>query len=248
MAAHFETAAPIDICNLRSVFWEQIPVVLQRVGRDDTVQHLSTRLLLGYTPQQKALRVVQIHLFSDVDLLLLYSLEVSEDDFQTLKVEQGILVDFVSFSDKLIQLLKRCVECHHDAKPSFQAVLGIGTTESVFKVVESTDFNQVSHINLCFRQGTDCAVRDFLAFRLKETRRQLHAVQAQLDSKVVELQCTSHEKKEAVDRTIAAESARREAVSEAEAALHEAESSCRQGRIVQREELLRAFSMCDICT
>lgn len=247
MAADSEISDNVIVgANLSSVFWQQIPVVVQRAGREDSVQHLTTRLLLGYTPQQQALRVVHMYLFSDVDLLLLYSLEVSEDDFETLKAEQGILVDFLSFSDKVIQLLKRCVECHHHSKPPFQAILVIGPADTSFKVVETNDFNQVSRINLCFRHGTDSAVKEFLAFRLTETRGQLHAVQAQLDSKVSELQCTWSEKNSAVDRAIAAESARQEAVSEAETALHEVEGTCRQFRIVQREELLRAFDMCDI--
>ena len=186
-----------------------------------------------------------MYLFSDVDFGLVYSLEVSEDDFQTLKVEQGILVDFKSFSDKVIQLLKRCVDCHHHSLPMFQAILLVGSADSLFKVVETNDFKQVSHINLCFRHCSDAAVKDFLSFRLAETRDELRSVQAQLDSKATELQCALHEKKAAMDHAIAAESARLEAVAHAEATIHDTESSCRKDRIVQREELLRAFETCE---
>lgn len=41
---------------------------------------------------------------------------------------------------------------------------------SVFRVVETNDFNQLPHITLAFRQGNDAAVKSFLAGRLSEVR------------------------------------------------------------------------------
>jgi hypothetical protein len=111
--------------------------------------------------------------------------------------------------------------------------------------VETNDFNHVSHINLCFRHGTDAAVKQFLAFRLSETTEQFRAVQAQLDATILKLSSTWKEMEIAKDRAAAAELARQEALSGIEVALNKSEYSCRQGRIVQREELLRAFEMCE---
>jgi spindle assembly abnormal protein 6 len=44
-------------------------------------------------------------------------LEVSEEDFQALKAEQGILVDFGSFPAKVISLLERCVQAQAEHPP-----------------------------------------------------------------------------------------------------------------------------------
>jgi spindle assembly abnormal protein 6 len=52
---------------------------------------------------------LRIHISSESDLFFLHSLEVSEEDFQSLKNEQGILVDFASFPGKVITLLNKCI-------------------------------------------------------------------------------------------------------------------------------------------
>ena len=52
----------------------------------------------------------------------------------------------------------------------FQAILSIQEGVSVFRVVETNDFNQLPHITLAFRPGNDAAVKSFLASRLLEVR------------------------------------------------------------------------------
>lgn len=63
------------------------------------------------------LQILRIQLSSEDDLFLLHSLEVSEEDFQALKAEQGILVDFGNFPGKVISLLERCT-AHQAGQPS----------------------------------------------------------------------------------------------------------------------------------
>ena len=55
-------------------------------------------------------------------------MEVSEEEFQSLKVEQSILVDFHQFPDKFIELLEECVSSRGEANPRFLAVLRLGDT------------------------------------------------------------------------------------------------------------------------
>ena len=52
----------------------------------------------------------------------------------------------------------------------FQVILSIQDGVSVFRVVETNDFNQLPHITLAFRPGNDAAVKSFLAGRLTEVR------------------------------------------------------------------------------
>lgn len=58
---------------------------------------------------QPQTQVLRIHASSEDDPFFLHTLEVSEEEFQGLKAEQGILVDFASFPGKIISLLERCV-------------------------------------------------------------------------------------------------------------------------------------------
>lgn len=52
----------------------------------------------------------------------------------------------------------------------FQAVLLASDASSVFKIVETNDFNQLPHITLAFRPGNDAAIKHFLASRLSEVK------------------------------------------------------------------------------
>jgi spindle assembly abnormal protein 6 len=62
-------------------------------------------------------QVLRIHISSESDLYFLHTLEVSEEDFQSLKNDQGILVDFASFPGKLISLLERCTAAQQTDSP-----------------------------------------------------------------------------------------------------------------------------------
>ena len=53
-------------------------------------------------------QVLRILLSSEEDAQFLHMLEVSEEEFQGLKAEQGILVDFGSFPGKVVSLLQKC--------------------------------------------------------------------------------------------------------------------------------------------
>ena len=54
---------------------------------------------------------------NELDPIFLYSLEVNEDDFQSLKVDQCLLVDFATFPYKFIELLEQCIISSSDEQP-----------------------------------------------------------------------------------------------------------------------------------
>ena len=93
-------------------------------------------------------------------------MEVSEEEFQSLKVEQSILVDFHQFPDKFIELLEECVSSRGEANPRFLAVLRLGAEEgddSALGVVETNKFKHLSHISLAFAPGDDASIKKYLA-------------------------------------------------------------------------------------
>ncbi|GBF91102.1 hypothetical protein Rsub_04771 [Raphidocelis subcapitata] len=174
-----------DLQTASTLYWKAIPVLLKQHDREDQVEQLTFRILSGVTRQNHNLRVLRIHASSEDDPFFLHTLEVSEEDFQGLKADQGILVDFGSFPGKIISLLERCLASQTADMPRFQAVLTTKAGDSVLKVVETNDFKQLPHITLTFRPGNDTAVKQFLAFRLGEVRAdcsQLSEVLAQTQS------------------------------------------------------------------
>ena len=56
---------------------------------------------------------------NELDPFFFYSLEVNEDDFQSLKVEQCILVDFATFPYKFIELLEQCIVSSCNDNPRY---------------------------------------------------------------------------------------------------------------------------------
>lgn len=60
------------------------------------------------------------------DAYLLYTLDISEDEFHSLKTEQSLLVDFQTFPSKLVELLRQCQASASDEHPRFVAVLATG--------------------------------------------------------------------------------------------------------------------------
>ncbi len=63
----------------------------------------------------------------------------------------------------------RALSLHRRAR-RFQAVLAARGGEATLRVVETTDFNQLPHVALAFRPGSDGAVRAFLAGRLADVK------------------------------------------------------------------------------
>lgn len=65
---------------------------------------------IGY--QFCILQMLCIELTNDEDLLFMHMLHISEDDFQTLKADQGIVVDFISFPAKIAGLMEKCAQAY----------------------------------------------------------------------------------------------------------------------------------------
>lgn len=195
-------------------------------------------------------QVLHVLLSSEADAQFLHMLEVSEDEFQALKAQQGILVDFGGFPGKVVSLLRKCSAARAEQPPRFttgspvcgraspcdtgcrrwveatgatgfvpaahlsvaavtgttsltwvclaprrfQAVLSVRPGEATLQVMETTDFNQLPHVTLAFRPGSDAAVKAFLASRLAEVKAERAALAQQLSAAAVRasLPCPAH--------------------------------------------------------
>jgi spindle assembly abnormal protein 6 len=72
--------------------------------------------------------VLKLQVTSEEDPFFLHTMEVSEEDFQSLKQEQAILVDFGAFPAEVIMLLDACADTQEAAPPpAFRALLRVRT-------------------------------------------------------------------------------------------------------------------------
>ena len=210
-------------------------------------QRYMVRLLSGQSQDGRRTLALRIYIFSDSDPQFLQTLEVSEDDFQTLKAEQGILVDFKQFSGKVTGLLKQCIEAQHDNPPKFRAVLYMSAADSELKLVETNDFKQIPHICLRFRCGSDSDIKSFLAFRLEELKCERNLLLGQVSSARSDCQTAKEELQTQRQKLHSIESAHNVMVLEATATSREMQATAHRELIKQREDLLCTHERRALC-
>uniref|UniRef100_A0A673HSA7 Spindle assembly abnormal protein 6 homolog n=1 Tax=Sinocyclocheilus rhinocerous TaxID=307959 RepID=A0A673HSA7_9TELE len=118
-----------------------------------------------------------VRLTDDTDLYFLYNLVISEEDFQSLKVQQGLLIDFTSFPQKFIDLLEQCIFEQDKENPRF--LLQLTSASSAFdhspsnlNIVETNAFKHLTHLSLKLLPGSDTDIKKYLATCLSTEEKQ----------------------------------------------------------------------------
>jgi spindle assembly abnormal protein 6 len=101
---------------------------------------------------------------------------MSEEDYQILKCQQGLLVDFSAFGQKFVDLLNLCEKDEKSDNPKFQ--LQFFTKEPLpydhnnanLNVIEINPFKHLCHLQLNFMPGNDTDVKKYLANCLQQIR------------------------------------------------------------------------------
>ncbi|XP_071897992.1 spindle assembly abnormal protein 6 homolog [Anas platyrhynchos] len=126
----------------------------------------------SYPTRQPTLVDLAVRLTNDADPFFLYNLVISEEDFQSLKSQQGLLVDFSAFPQKFIDLLQQCIHEQNKDIPRFLLQLVSSTsdldhTPVSLNIVETNPFKHLTHLSLKFLPGNDAEIKKFLANCLK---------------------------------------------------------------------------------
>ncbi|XP_063313245.1 spindle assembly abnormal protein 6 homolog isoform X2 [Pelobates fuscus] len=109
-----------------------------------------------------------VRLSDDKDPFFLYNLTLGEEDFQSLKNQQGLLVEFSAFPQRFIDLLEQCILEQDKAVPRF--LLQLLTSSSVpdcapanLNIIETNPFKHLTHLSLKLLAGNDSDVKKYLA-------------------------------------------------------------------------------------
>ncbi|XP_053285923.1 spindle assembly abnormal protein 6 homolog [Pleuronectes platessa] len=139
-------------------------------------------LQLTTSPVHK--RDLLVRLTDDLDPYFLFNLSISEEDFQSLKVQQGLLIDFASFPQKFIDLLNLCYSEQESENPRFLLHLSCQSSmlegPANFSVVETNAFKHLNHLSLHLVQGSDKEIKDYLAVRLSSLKVEKQALETKL--------------------------------------------------------------------
>ncbi|XP_046374795.2 spindle assembly abnormal protein 6 homolog [Haliotis rufescens] len=168
------------------LFSKRLPVVVKSTDREERKVSLHLRMELQAITSPLHRKELVVRLTDESDLFFLYTLRLGEEDFQSLKIQQGLLVDFGAFPQKFIDLLEMCVREEHKDVPKFilQFVSQGSMSEKVtgmLNIVETNPFKHLTHLSLKFIPGQDADVKKYLADCLKQLKETNGLLQQRLE-------------------------------------------------------------------
>ena len=115
-----------------------------------------------------------IQVINPNDPLFLYSLDLSEIDYQQLKTEQSLLVDFQNFPDFITKMFFYCKNDKDDIYTCVLTLGGIGENNfssggaGVLSVEEKTQYRKLNHLILKLQAANDITLKKYLSDVSKE--------------------------------------------------------------------------------
>ncbi|XP_029356524.1 spindle assembly abnormal protein 6 homolog [Echeneis naucrates] len=169
---------------MEELFSKVLQVAVRCRDCEERKANLRVNIELQLTTSPVHKRDLLVRLTDDLDPYFLFNLSISEEDFQSLKVQQGLLIDFASFPQKFIDLLNLCYSEQDSDNPRFllhltcQAPTLEGPAN--FSVVETNAFKHLNHLSLRLTQGSDKHIKDYLAVCLSSLKAEKQALEMKL--------------------------------------------------------------------
>ncbi|XP_054835863.1 spindle assembly abnormal protein 6 homolog isoform X2 [Eublepharis macularius] len=155
-----------------NLFSQVVPVQVKGQGCEERRINVRVSIELQSTSNPIHRKELVVRLTEDTDPFFLYNLVISEEDFQSLKLQQSLLVDFSAFPQRFIDLLQHCIQEQNKDIPRFLLQLvssgsHLDHTPSFLNVIETNPFKHLTHLSLKFLPGSDTDIKKFLATCLK---------------------------------------------------------------------------------
>ncbi|XP_034530782.1 spindle assembly abnormal protein 6 homolog [Notolabrus celidotus] len=169
---------------METLFSKVLQVYVRCRDSEERKANIRVTIELQQTSNPVHKRDLLVKLTDDKDPYFLFNLFISEEDFQSLKVQQGLLIDFASFPQKFIDLLNLCHGEQESDNPRFLLQLSCQTQmlegPANFSVVETNPFKHLNHLFLRLAQGSDKDVKDYLAVCLSSLKAEKQTLEMKL--------------------------------------------------------------------
>ncbi|XP_045772872.1 spindle assembly abnormal protein 6 homolog isoform X2 [Maniola jurtina] len=111
---------------------------------------------------------LRITLADDEDPTFLCRINLTRCDYEDLKKQQGLLIDFDSFPSQVVRLLQQCA-----SNNMFLIVHQISPIQYNFEVVEHNEFRRIIHLSLKTGPACDSDVKQHMAETIGELKEKL---------------------------------------------------------------------------
>ncbi|KAF4517778.1 hypothetical protein B566_EDAN002983 [Ephemera danica] len=135
-------------------------------------------------------QVLNLQLTDDEDPYFLFSLLVTEEDFKSLKLEQGLLVDFDHFPSQLVRLLEECIPDRERFSSRFTLILNEDAGEhslprkhTSLQFVETNEFKHLCHLSLRILPGSDTEIKKHMSQKISQLKEELHSTSNRLEQR-----------------------------------------------------------------
>ena len=174
-----------------------VPVRIRSLDREEKYSLLHIAVSMN-TISGTHHQVLVLEVTDETDPFFLYALECGESEFHAIKQEQAIVIDFLTFPLKIIELLQRCTK-KNDESQSYICMLDKGHGfEGTLNICENNLFRQISHLSLKLRSGSDEIIKKHLAAKLKEYKSNCETLEIKLSNTEEMLQLKTAECKDSL--------------------------------------------------
>lgn len=111
---------------------------------------------------------LRISLSDDEDPSFLCTLNVTRSDYEDLKKQQGLLIDFDNFPGQLVRLLQQCA-----ANNMFIILQISNASQYFFEIVEHNEFRRLVHLSLKTAPATDNDIKKHMADTINSLKKSL---------------------------------------------------------------------------
>ncbi|GCC30063.1 spindle assembly abnormal protein 6 homolog [Chiloscyllium punctatum] len=174
----------------------------------------NVRLTVGWQSSSNPVhkKELTVRLTDDTNPFFLYNLTIGEEDFQGLKIQQGLLVEFSAFPHRFIELLDQCIQEQSKEVPRFMLQLAtqhhpLDCMPASLDIVETNPFKHLTHLSLKLLPGNDNDIKKYLAICLQNVKiensslqEKLHRTEEDLTKRLSITQQTLAEKSKELDR------------------------------------------------
>ncbi|XP_057673070.1 spindle assembly abnormal protein 6 homolog [Corythoichthys intestinalis] len=168
--------------STEQLFSKVVEVTISRGGNERS-EHL--RITVAHESSKSTVdkHDLVVRLTKDTDPRFLVLLVLSDADFQSLKKEQGLVTDFRSFPELLIELLQKCHSEQNSSLSRFQLLLSFIQPKCPFLSVMKTNLlRKVEELRLRVTEASDKDVIDYMADCLSLLKKEKESLEMELQT------------------------------------------------------------------